>query len=228
MTEENDDKALEPLGKLNEQLQRDRERQRQHPDYKKLGPNYKALAVEWCQRDVWTVDECANLFAGTSPHRPSPIAGSEHDELNHEVMKLRNLIANCVGISLPLVGKRRSNKGAMQFEKGDIITWAESKAIDVPEALVRADNAALNKQKIWRYHTPLLNALQWVVEVYWEGNGDYSTVPRQQEMIEILMERFPLTENEALAIDRITRHPSEKRRKKIQHRKEGFFTNSDG
>ena len=111
MTEENDDKAfVESLKKLNEQLQQVEERQRQHPDYKKLGPNYKALAVEWCQRDVWTVDECANLFAGTSPHRPSPIAGSEHDELNHEVMKLRNLIANCVGISLPLVGKKRSNK----------------------------------------------------------------------------------------------------------------------
>ena len=215
MTEENDDKAfVESLKKLNEQLQQVEERQRQNPDYKKLGPNYKALAVEWCQRDVWTVDECANLFAGTSPHRPSPIAGSEHDELNHEVMKLRNLIANCVGISLPLVGKRRSNKGAMQFEKGDIITWAESKAIDVPEALVRADNAALNKQKIWRYSTPQLDVLQWVVEYYWEGNGDYSTVPRQAQMIEILMEKFSMSKNEALAIDRITRHPSEKQRKK--------------
>ena len=215
MTEENDDKAfVESLKKLNEQLQQVEERKRQNPDYKKLGPNYKALAVEWCQRDVWTVDECANLFAGTSPHRPSRIAGSEHDELNHEVMKLRNLIANCVGISLPLVGKKRSNKGAMQFEKGDIITWAESKAIDVPEALVRADNAALNKQKIWRYSTPQLDALQWVVEYYWEGNGDYSTVPRQEEMIEILMEKFSMSKNEALAIDRITRHPSEKKMKK--------------
>ena len=215
MTEENYEKALvEPLKKLNEQIQRDLERQRQNPDYKKLGPNYKALAIEWCQRDVWTVNECANLFAGTSPHRPTPISGTEHDELNHEVMKHRNLIANCVGISLTLVGKKRSNKGAMQFEKGDIITWAESKAIDVPEALVRADNAAANKQKIWRYSTPQLDVLQWVVEYYWEGNGDYSTVPRQQQMVEILMEKFSMSKNEALAIDRITRHPSEKKKKK--------------
>ena len=214
MTEENYDKVLEPVKRLTEQLIRAQEHQKQHPDYKKLGPNYRALAIEWCQRDIWTVDECANLFAGTSPMRPYRINNTEHDELNHEVMKHRNLIANCVGISLPLVGKKRSKIGATQFEKGDIITWAESKAIDVPEALVRAYKAAKNKQKLWHYSTPQLDVLQWVVEFYWEGNGDFSTVPRQEQMIEILMEKFALSKNEALAIDRITRHPSEKQMKK--------------
>ena len=210
MTEENYSKKMLAL------IQQMQEQQGHHPDYQTLGPNYEALAIEWCQRDIWTVDECANLFAGTSPTRPISMPGAAHDELNRKVMQLRNTIASCVGVSLILVSKKRLNKGANQFEKGDIIAWAESKTIDVPEALVRAANASANKLKIWQYSTPLLEALQWVVEHYWEGNADYSTVPRQQQMVETLMKRFDLSKNEAVAIDRITRHPTEKQLKKKQ------------
>jgi hypothetical protein len=185
-----------------------KQRQRENPDYQKNPPRYRQFAEEWAIRDIWTVLEAANLFAVTSPGRPYPNGGA----LDEEVNRLCTMIFSCVGSSLKLVGKKPPYFRDTRFERGGIDNWAEGKDIDLHEDLVRALGRANQQFRTWTYTTEHLDALQWVVNQFWEGNPDHSTVPRQKEMVEILEQKYGFSKSICKSIDQITRHPAQKKK----------------
>jgi len=99
-----------------------------------------------------------------------------------------------------------------RVEPAHFLKWAKGKEYEIPEELVDLLNRPEHEQqqetnKKWGYlhDTKLLEIVRWVVEEYWEGK-DLKEAPSKDAIVAELKEKYELTQNEATAVDLVTRH----------------------
>lgn len=202
--------ATKQLEQLSDVLVARAEQTAANPDYVHNPSRYLELARAWCMRDAWTVDEAANLLAGTSPSRPYLAGTPVQQRLMFEIRKIKDIIVRCLGQTIKLVGDKKLISGHTQIESAGLVEWAISKGIDVPEDLIRASGLAQKSRKEWQYSTPQLDAIFWVIDTFWEG-VDPKKSATQKEVISALEKEFPdLSNDERKRVDQVTRDPSVK------------------
>lgn len=98
-----------------------------NPNYQRLGAGYATRCQEWARRDLWTLDEAANLLCGTDPRRPFNVKGPDHGKLNDEVQAMRQLLTRA---NIPKQGRQLIAK--------ELIPWAKAKGLAIPDELLAA------------------------------------------------------------------------------------------
>jgi hypothetical protein len=103
------------------------ERNAKNPDFGYLPASYLERCQEWTKLDFWSLDEAANLLAGTDPKRPK-IEG--HSELNERVEQISQW--------LKFSNVKTEGKLNKRYEAKGVMVWARRKGLDIPSALLEA------------------------------------------------------------------------------------------
>lgn len=178
-----------------------------NPIFRQLPDQYYNYALQWSVYPRWTVEEAANLLTGCVPHRQMLLRGEAHQKLDAAVLENENRIRAALGKSL----KRLENKkyfSKTYVDSQELIEWALSQPIAVPTDLIKAHREAHHQREIHGYRTPALEAVDWVVNNFWE-QADMRAPPNPGEIIQALLQAFPnLDARECEMIEHITRHPA--------------------
>ena len=190
---------------------RERVAQQASPDksplFGKLPEQYYGYAVQWFAYPRWTIEETANLLTGCVPHREMFLPGEEHHALDAEVVENENKIRAALGDGLKAVESKRYF-ARTYIDSGNILEWATSAAIAVPNDLIKAHSATRIQNEIQGYVTPCMEAIEWVVENFWKG-ADLRDPPTRGEIVQALLQQFrELTAEECEMVEHITRHPA--------------------
>ena len=123
------------LEQFQELLEKQGQRDAANPHYQRLSASYGRRCEEWAKRDYWTMDEAANLLAGTDPGRPQRIDGQ--NELNQLTATIRNFLKRA----------NISKEGGLtkRVLAKEVMKWAVGKDIEVPEPLLLATGLKAKK-----------------------------------------------------------------------------------
>ena len=180
------------------------------PLFGRLPPAYYSYALQWFAYSRWSIEETANLLTGCVPHREMFLRGEMHRLLDDEVLKNENLVRAALGKGLQVVESKKYFARTF-IDAGNIVDWAISAGIDVPDDLVRAQREFHEHREIHGYTTPCMQALDWVVSRYW-NDADLRDPPTPGEIINALLQQFPdLSPHECEMIEYIARHPASRR-----------------
>lgn len=178
-----------------------------NPLFDKLPDQYYGYALQWCAYPRWTIEEAANLLTGCVPHRQMFLRGENHKILDAEVLATENKIRVALGRDLTVVeSKKYFDK--TYIDASNVIDWAVSTAITVPEALLKAQRESRSHRQQHGYLTPCMAAANWVVDTFWKP-ADLREPPTEGEIINALLQQFPnLAPDECQMVEYITRHPA--------------------
>lgn len=177
------------------------------PLFGKLPEQYYGYALQWSAYPRWTIEEAANLLTGCVPHREMFLKGESHRQLDAEVLENENRIRAALGNGLTQVEAKRYF-AKTYIDSSNVIQWAQSQDIDVPNALIKAHEQARQHRETHGYSTPALEAVDWVVERFWQG-ADLRSPPKRGEIVQALLQAFPnLDVEECEMVEHITRHPA--------------------
>ncbi|MCG7981850.1 MAG: DUF3658 domain-containing protein [Candidatus Thiodiazotropha lotti] len=134
MSGKNENEISEPasqsmamLKKLHEMMEARDDRNAKNPDFDFLPASYLERCQEWAKLDFWSLDEAANLLAGTDPKRPK-IDG--HTELNERIEQISQW--------LKFSDVKTEGKLNKRYEAKGVMVWARKKSVEIPEALLEA------------------------------------------------------------------------------------------
>ncbi|MBT3022858.1 MAG: hypothetical protein KUF77_07290 [Candidatus Thiodiazotropha sp. (ex Lucina aurantia)] len=119
--------SMAMLKKFQEMTEARAERNARNPNYGYLPVSYPERCQEWTKLDFWSLDEAANLLAGTDPKRPK-IEG--HTELNERVEQISQW--------LKFSDVKTEGKLNKRYEAKGVMVWARKKGIEIPEVLLEA------------------------------------------------------------------------------------------
>lgn len=165
-------------------------------------PGFDAMCQEWSKREVWTLDEAANLLSGYAPDRPIEFGGTED---------VRNSLMRADPERLPTI-KRALSAGNRQFKASDVLAWARRHDIALPAGLggpTRTMEASPPARPA--YETPLMAVMYEAIERFWADYNPNGRFPKRNEILAWLTDERGLSDSEARAIDLIIRHPSRKK-----------------
>ena len=181
-------------------------RPHRNPLFRRLPDQYYTYAVQWCFYPRWTIEETANLLTGCVPHREMFLRGDEHKQLDEEVLSNENRVRAALGKELKVVETKKYFERTC-IDSANVIEWARSQGLEVPELLLRAQRETRSQRELHGYLTPCMAAVNWVVEAYWE-TADLRDPPSKGEIVSALLQEFPdLSPQECEMIEHIARHP---------------------
>lgn len=180
-----------------------------NPLFGKLPDQYYGYAMQWSFYPRWSIEEAANLLTGCVPHREMFLRGKEHEQLDAEVLTNENRIRTALGKALtPVVNKKYFSR--TYVESNELIEWAMAQDMDFPAELFNAYREAHRQREIHGYRTPAMEAVDWVVEHFWQ-RADMREPPNAGEIVQALLQAFPdLEPEECEMVEHITRHPAAK------------------
>ena len=172
----------------------------------KFPEEYYQYAVQWCSYPHWTIEEAANLLTGCVPHREMLLRGKAMAALDAEVLVTENLLRAALHSELEVV-KSQKHFGKTYLLSEQVLNWAESNVVDMPEDLLKAAALVSEQHACEAYTTPCLQAIAWVIENYWE-HANLREPPSAGSIIQALLQQFPqLSGAECDMVERVTRHP---------------------
>lgn len=195
---------LQALQQAQQQAAQKRASMAKAPRYQHRPPNFETLCREWLQREVWTLDEAANLLSGYAPDRPIAFGGTE---------AMRTSLVRADPDRLPII-KRAVSAGNRQFKAADVLAWAQRHDIALPAALGGANDLHDATPTRPAYETPLMRIMYEAIDKFWvdyDPNDPDGRFPKQDAILAWLSGERGLTDSEARAVDLIVRHPSRKR-----------------
>ncbi|HKI73974.1 MAG TPA: hypothetical protein VJ998_05000 [Pseudomonadales bacterium] len=178
-----------------------------NPLFDQLPDQYYGYALQWCAYPRWTIEETANLLTGCVPHREMFLKGEQHRRLDEEVLANENRIRAALGKQLKIVESKKYF-AKTYIDASNIIEWARSEAITIPNELMRAHRETHQHWEMHGYRTPCMEAIDWAVKTFWE-NADLRDPPNPGEIVHALLQTFPeLSPEECELVERVTRHPA--------------------
>lgn len=188
-------------------LPRDHVAPDKNPLFGKLPEAYYGYALQWCMYPRWTVEEAANLLTGCVPHREMLLRGDAHRKLDEEVLAIENRIRAALGKTLHVVESKKYFSRTY-IDSRDILAWAKSESIPVPRPLIRAFRETAKDREVHGYRTPCMDAVEWVVEHFWE-RADLRDPPTPGEIVQALLQEFPeLDAEDCQSVEHVARHPA--------------------
>jgi hypothetical protein len=177
-----------------------------NPLFLKHPPQYYGYALQWVMYPKWTVEEAANLLFACVPHREMLLPGPANEQLDGEVLALENKIRRALGKELTII-KSKKYFSTLYVDHSDLITWAKKEHIPIPNDLLKAKLETEQNTKIYGYTTPCLEALNWVIENFWQ-QVDLREPPSTSIIVQSILGEFPnLSGEECDMIEYIARHP---------------------
>ena len=179
---------------------------RQETLFLKDSEAYYEYARQWCAYDHWTLEEAANLLTGCVPHRPMFLRGEDHRLLDNQVLDNENRLRGALRTHLEVV-KSRKYFGKTYLLSAQVMAWADETGLHLPADLRQAQQEADPRAPSDHYSTPRLQAVQWVVENFWE-QANLREPPTAGAIIQALLQAFPeLSGEECDLVERVARHP---------------------
>lgn len=124
-----DAKAIQDLfDKMKSQREQQLAANATNPHFGHMHESYPDRCRQWAKRDLWSLDEAANLLAGTDPERPDEIAGQE--QLTKVIQTIKTWLKNS---TIPTKGTLTK-----KYVAKEIIPWAREKQLPVPAPLLEA------------------------------------------------------------------------------------------
>jgi len=177
-----------------------------NPLFLKHPPQFYGYALQWVMYPKWTIEEAANLLCACVPHRKMLQPGSKNEQLDTEILGIENKIRRALGKDLEII-KSKKYFSTLYVDHQNLISWAKKTHIVIPNELMKAKIASEQHTQIYGYTTPCLEAMNWIIENYWQ-HADLREPPSAEDIVQALLGEFPnLSGEECDKIEYISRHP---------------------